>query len=266
MWKKNLVEAVILCPDKMFEKTSISTCIIVFNKEKTTSQISFIDMRETYTIEEREQNGQYGGKSHENRTYKKVVKTFSDEQMEKAIESIKNKAEIPGFSKTVSIKTVQENDYTLTPARYIELQPQECEHRDFSEIVDDINRIIAEKNTCKLTVNVTIAKMLGFDTELYGMDSENQQALNELLKNIAGKELIKNNYIVFSKNKNEIKFENNSKEKLSSILRMILSSWEQHIFYLNEEENRYLAELRDALLPELMSGKIDVEKLKGDDI
>lgn len=41
---------------------------------------------------------------------------------------------------------------------------------------------------------------------------------------------------------------------------------EQHIFYLNEEENRYLAELRDALLPELMSGKIDVEKLKGDDM
>lgn len=264
--EKNLVEAVILCPDKMFEKTSISTCIIVFNKEKTTSQISFIDMRETYTIEEREQNGQYGGKSHENRTYKKAIKTFSDEQIEKAIESIKTKAEIPGFSKTVPIKTVQENDYTLTPARYIELQLQECEHRDFSEIVDDINRIIAEKNTCKLTVNVTIAKMLGFDTELYAADSENQQALNDLLKNIAGKELIKNNYIVFSKNKNEIKFENNSKEKLSSILRMILSSWEQHIFYLNEEENRYLAELRDALLPELMSGKIDVEKLKGDDI
>lgn len=115
-------------------------------------------------------------------------------------------------------------------------------------------------------MNVTIAKMLGFDTELYAADSENQQALNDLLKNIAGKGLIKNNYIVFSKNKNEIKFENNSKEKLSSILRMILSSWEQHIFYLNEEENRYLAELRDALLPELMSGKIDVEKLKGDDI
>lgn len=264
--EKNLVEAVILCPDKMFEKTSISTCIIVFNKEKTTSQISFIDMRETYLVEEREQNGQYGGKSHENRTYKKAVKTFSDEQMEKAIESIKNKAEIPGFSKTASIKTVQENDYMLMPSRYIELQTQQCEHRDFSEIVDDINRIIAEKNTCKLTVNVTIAKMLGFDTELYTTDSENQQGLNDLLKNIAGKGLIKNNYIVFSKNKNEIKFENNSKEKLSSILRMILSSWKQHIFYLNEEENRYLAELRDALLPEIMSGKLDVEKLKGDDI
>ena len=30
--------------------------------------------------------------------------------------------------------------------------------------------------------------------------------------------------------------------------------------YLNDEENRYLAEFRDALLPELMSGKIDVHE------
>lgn len=61
-----------------------------------------------------------------------------------------------------------------------------------------------------------------------------------------------------SKKKNEIRFENNSKDILSSILVLILNSWKQHIFYLNQEENRYLAELRDALLPELMSGKIEV--------
>ena len=30
------------------------------------------------------------------------------------------------------------------------------------------------------------------------------------------------------------------------------------IMYLNNQENRYLAEFRDALLPELMSGKIEV--------
>ena len=30
------------------------------------------------------------------------------------------------------------------------------------------------------------------------------------------------------------------------------------IMYLNNEENRYLAEFRDALLPDLMSGKIEV--------
>lgn len=38
----------------------------------------------------------------------------------------------------------------------------------------------------------------------------------------------------------------------------ILQMWKQHIMYLNIEENRFLLELRDALLPDLMSGKIDV--------
>lgn len=39
-----------------------------------------------------------------------------------------------------------------------------------------------------------------------------------------------------------------------------LNHWNQMIMYLNNEENRYLAEFRDALLPELMSGKIALEK------
>lgn len=70
--EKNFVEAVITCPDKMFEETSIPTCIIVLNKEKQTSHISFLDMRKTYEVEIREQNGQFGGPSYENRTYKKM--------------------------------------------------------------------------------------------------------------------------------------------------------------------------------------------------
>ena len=42
---------------------------------------------------------------------------------------------------------------------------------------------------------------------------------------------------------------------------LIFNMWKQHIYYLNIEENRYLVELRDALLPELMSGKIDVSEV-----
>lgn len=74
-----------------------------------------------------------------------------------------------------------------------------------------------------------------------------------------GKKIKKENFITLSKNKNEFKFENMSKEKLSTILMSILQMWKQHIMYLNEEENRYLIELRDALLPDLMSGKIELK-------
>ena len=34
--------------------------------------------------------------------------------------------------------------------------------------------------------------------------------------------------------------------------------WKQHIYYLNNEENSYLAELRDALLPELLNGNLEI--------
>ena len=61
-----------------------------------------------------------------------------------------------------------------------------------------------------------------------------------------------------SKKAGELKFENGSKDKVSTILMSILQMWKQHIMYLNNEENRYLIELRDALLPDLMSGKINL--------
>jgi hypothetical protein len=35
--------------------------------------------------------------------------------------------------------------------------------------------------------------------------------------------------------------------------------WKQRIMQLNNEENRILAEFRDALLPELMSGRLEVK-------
>lgn len=69
--EKNLIEAVITCPNNMFESTGIATCIIVFNKYKKTQQVEFVDMRNTYDEEEREQRGQYGNKSHTNMLQKK---------------------------------------------------------------------------------------------------------------------------------------------------------------------------------------------------
>lgn len=259
--EQNLIEAVIACPDKMFEATNIPTCIIVFNQKKTTIHISFVDMRQTYEVEQRMQNGQYGGASSENRTYKKEIKVFTDEQMQKAIDSIANQSDILDFAKSVSVQAIADNDYSLIPSRYIELKEQEHMHREYAEIVADINRITDEKNACKLTINETLAKTLGFQVALYKADQE-ESGMNDLLKQLGAEPLTKQNYFTTSKNKNEIKFENKSKDIISSVLMMIFSTWKQHIYYLNLEQNRYLAELRDALLPDLMGGKIDLSDIE----
>lgn len=255
---KNYVETVISCPDNMFEATGIGTCILVLSKQKTTANVEFIDLREKYETVEREQRGQYGDKAHTDRIYKKQYKVFSEDTIIEVLQCISEYKSIPGYCKKASIKEIEDGDYSLNPARYIELAYKEDEHRSYKEITEDINKIINEKNACKLTINETLAKSMGFDVALYKKDAEENKEFNEMLKKLGAEPIIKHNYFITSKNKNEIKFENASKEILSSVLMMVLNSWKQHIYYLNQEENRYLAELRDALLPDLMSGKINL--------
>lgn len=254
----NFIEAIISCPDKMFEATSIPTCIFVLDKNKTTSTVEMLDMRNKYEIETREQNGQFGSKSHTNRTYKKDVKVFTDKIIDEALECIEDRKDIHGYCKCVSLENIKEREYILKPSTYINYIENEILHRSYNDIICDLNRVIRDKNNCKLTINETIAKSLGFDIDLYKKDHIDNKELNYLIKKLSNQIICKHNYFQLTKNKNEVKFENNDKENISSIFMMIFNMWKQHIYYLNIEENRYLVELRDALLPELMNGKINV--------
>lgn len=258
----NFIESIILCPDKMFEVTSIPTCIITFNKNKQHSTVEMIDLRQKYEIEQRMQNGQYGGASHTNRTYAKEVKIITESQVQDVLLQIEQRGNVAGYCKSVSIEEIKNNYYVLTPSRYIDFDTVEEVHRPYVDIVNDLNRVIAEKNTCKLTINETIAKSIGFDVETLKQDNSTSDGLSELTEKLCGKKIVKSDYFRTTKKKNEIVFSNNSKENISSIFMLIFNMWKQHIYYLNIEENRYLVELRDALLPELMSGKIDLSDIQ----
>ena len=87
----NLIDAVIINPDDMFECTSIGTCIYSLKKNKQTATVEMVDMRQTYTEEIRLQNGQFGGASHTNRTYQKTVKTYSQENINSMLGAIANR-------------------------------------------------------------------------------------------------------------------------------------------------------------------------------
>ena len=159
-------------------------------------------------------------------------------------------------------QTVVENRYTLLPTQYLKFKEEDLTHRDYGEIIDDLNRVINEKNGLKLTMNETLAKSIGlYDIfQMFKRSEETADSMNQMLT-FTGKKIEKENFISMTKKAGELKFENGSKNNISTILLSILQMWKQHIMYLNNEENRYLIELRDALLPDLMSGKID---LRGD--
>lgn len=253
----NFVDAVVLCPNRMFESTDIGTCILVLDKHKKTTTVEMVDLRNKYTVEQREQKGQFGGTTHENRTYKKEIHTLADSVINEVLESISERKTIDGYAKPVRIQEIQKNDYLLIPSRYIDFTHEDSTRRSYEEIVTDINHIVQQKNLCKLTINETVARNLGFDLDLYKNDCDSDE-LQHIIQKTAGCKLLKNNYFTATKNKCEIKFENGSKDELSSILIMIMNMWKQHIYFLNQEENRYLAELRDNLIADLMTGKIDV--------
>lgn len=258
--EKNLIKAVITCPDNMFESTGIATCIIVFDRNKNTTHIELVDMRNTHDVEIREQRGQYGSKSHTNRVYKKEVNVFTEEQMEKAISAIENSENEKEFSVCASVEQIREHNYNLLPSEYFEIDFSDTQpHREYEKIIDDLNRIIEEKNGLKLTMNESLAKAIGlYDIFLMFKHSEETNAsMNEMLS-FTGKSIEKENFIQMSKKAGELKFENGQKDRVSTILMSILQMWKQHIMYLNNEENRFLVELRDALLPDLMSGKIEL--------
>ena len=63
-------------------------------------------------------------------------------------------------------------------------------------------------------------------------------------------------YIQFTKNKNEFVFKCNDKELFPDIFKHFLSIWKNQISLLNAMENKYLSELKNALLPDLMNGKL----------
>lgn len=257
----DLIEAVIIMPDKMFEVTSISTCILVLNKNKPhKGEICFIDSRKNCTVEEREQNGQFGGTSHTNRTYKKAYNVLLDEHIEAILSAIRSRGNSGGFHAVVKNEVVAENEYLLTPSRYIAFEEQEQKHRDFQEIADNINYISRMQNSCKLVINETIAKSLGLDMATFKKCRINSEQLREQMKPL-GIVVEIDDYIQFTKNKNEFVFKCNDKELLPDIFLQFFAVWKNQIALLNAMQNKYLAELRDALLPDLMSGKINMEDL-----
>lgn len=256
--ENDLIETVIVMPDKMFEATSISTCIIVLNKNKRhKGEILFVDCRKNCIVEEREQNGQFGGASHTNRTYKKAYNVLSAENMQRIFGVIESREKIVEFSTVKTNKDIAENDYLLIPSRYIEFEECEQKHRNFQEIADNINYITQTKNSCKLVINETLAKKLGLDVKTYKELHEHSKQFVKTEKEI-GIDLICDDYIQFTKNKNELIFKNNYKDGVSSLLVEFIKYWIANQKVLDDMENQYLAELRDALLPDLMNGKIVV--------
>lgn len=279
----NLIKAVISVPGSMFESTSIPTCILLLSKENN-ENVSFINISECDDKIVLNRRGT-GSKAHESRIYHKELGSLSDEQITDINNAIHDKIDIAGFSKTVLVKEVIEQDYSLQTGRYIDYVEVETIHRSFEDIIDDINNIRNDKNKFKITINKTIFKDLKELAELFEQSEDGKEIskdINDALDSIkelredfkkkneftdetnrgmfyTEKRLIYDNWLSITNSaKNEIK--NTDKKELCETFLMNLQNCQMMIVYLNNKEIVLLTELRDKLLPLLMSGELEVPK------
>ena len=250
--------AVITLPKQMFESTSIPVCLLVFDKKRKAESILMADVGQSCQTVEREQRGQRGGASHTKRVYKKTMAVIDAHLCDELCRIMSTRENLPSWSTLASREAIRGNSYALNPSLYLPVPEEQSAFRPFADIVDDLNRIVEHKNTLRLVMNRTVAARLGFD-EIAGLQDKANECTDELrgfVRELTGKELVRSDYFLLTKNMNELRFENRHPEKISEILLSILQTYKAHLMFLNNEENRILAELRDSLLPKLINGEL----------
>ena len=101
----NLIEAVILLPEKLFYNTGAPGAIIVLNKNKPKARkgkILFINASNEY----------------EQHPSVRKLNCLGDEHIEKIVKAYKRYKDSDGFSKVVEIEEIKENDYNLNVTLY----------------------------------------------------------------------------------------------------------------------------------------------------
>lgn len=99
--EKNWLDAVIGLPANIFYGTSIPTCIMVFKKCRETDEVLFIDASKKF---EKGKNENY----------------LRPSDVDKIVETFKNRTEEDKFSHLAHLDEIAENDYNLNIPRYVD--------------------------------------------------------------------------------------------------------------------------------------------------
>lgn len=143
--KNNFVDSIIQLPENLFFGTSISTCIMILKKSKTTKDILFVDASKQF-----EKNG------NKNK--------LTDENIDYIFNLIMNRKEIEGETKLSTIDEVAKQKYNLSTSTYVEFI-EEKEEIDIKELNKKIKEMEKERRK-------TMDKYFKFIDELEKMFEE----------------------------------------------------------------------------------------------
>ena len=143
--EKDLVECVILLPEKLFYNTGAPGAIIIFNKNKPPerkNKILFINASDEYI-------------SHPS---VRRLNSLSDENIRKIADAYRKFADIPGFSRVVDMKEVKNNDYNLNVTLYV-MPIEEEEPIDIVLEFSELKKLEAERQEVEKKLEEYISQL-----------------------------------------------------------------------------------------------------------
>ena len=143
---EDLIDTVILLPEKLFYNTMAPGIILILNKAKPKNRKNktfFVNMSETYI------------KHPEVRK----LNSLSDDNIKKCVGVVLKYKEEEGFSKDVDVKEIEENEFSLNVSLYA-YPKEEAEHIDLNKEYKELKDIKKQELEVSGRINDYIEKIL----------------------------------------------------------------------------------------------------------
>ncbi|MGM0950175.1 MAG: type I restriction-modification system subunit M [Bacillota bacterium] len=152
----NLLDTVIGLPANLFYGTSIPTCVLVFKgrEARKSKDILFIDA------------------SNEFKKGKNQNK-LSPENIDKIIETYRNRKDVEKYAHVASLDEIKENDYNLNIPRYVDTFEEE-------EVIP-LSQVAQELTEVKADITNSYDKLFGLLNELNGTTDEAKEELSKFI-------------------------------------------------------------------------------------
>ena len=153
--EKNQIDAIIGLPANLFYSTGIPTVVLVLKKNKENKDVLFID----------------ASKNFEKGKNQNVLRK---EDIDKIIDTYKERKDVDKYAHVATIDEIKENDYNLNIPRYVDtFEP---------EPPVDLGKLTKEMEETQKEIEQTQGELLGMMKELTSKDEKTQKDLNEFIK------------------------------------------------------------------------------------
>jgi type I restriction enzyme M protein len=129
--KNDLVECVVLLPEKLFYNTGAPGAIIIFNKHKPAERkgkVLFVN----------------ASKEFEQHPEVRKLNRLGDNNIKKIADAYKSFSEEKGFSRVVSLREIEQNDYNLNVTLYV-MRDEEGEQIDIAKEFAELKELENER-------------------------------------------------------------------------------------------------------------------------